>query len=226
VPGESFAWIARFWMLISKATPILTKPISRYCERGVIAAMGGSFMRRYILILAVVSLSGIGAWATAEVAMLSSSGPFELRGASVTPGQGIPAWPVLAGDKITSQKTPVTFTFTDGSLVILGTSSQAAVEMSGRTPVFRLQAGTAHYSLKSLTAVKLMALNTTVTPAALGGHYGLDSTTTAVKGVAPAPGLSTGVTTALALMGVATGGALGYAISQGVNSGSAVSGSQ
>jgi hypothetical protein len=184
-------------------------------------------MRKYILISAVVFAMGAGAWATTEVATLSSSGPFELRGASITPGQGVPAWPVLAGDRISSQKTVVTFTFPDGSLVTLGASSQVSVEVSGRTPVFRLEGGTAQYSLRSLTAVKLMALNTTVSPAELSGHYGLDTTT--VKGVAAAPGANSGAKATLALSAVAAAAsfsALGYSVSQGSSSGVAVSGSK
>lgn len=186
-------------------------------------------MRKYVLISAALLALGAGTWATTEVATLSCPGPFELRGASVTPGQGVPAWPALAGDKIASQETPVTFTFGDGSLVTLGSSSQASIEMSGRTPVFRLQSGTAHYSLKSLTAVKLMALNTIVSPAELSGRYGLDPAPQGATTAGGTPAMSSGVKAAIALSAfsaAASFSALGYSVSQGTGSGSPVSSSK
>ena len=108
-------------------------------------------------------------WAQAPVATVTSSGPFELRGANVTPGQGVPSWPGLAGDTIKAGNTPVTVTFPDRSTIILNPGSSAKLDLSGQTPVFQLTSGSASYSLKTLTAVKLMAATKVVTPSNLAG---------------------------------------------------------
>ena len=44
----------------------------------------------------------VTAWAQTQVATVTSSATFTLRGAGITPGQGVPMWPVLAGDHVTA----------------------------------------------------------------------------------------------------------------------------
>src|SRR6266700_2631193 len=109
------------------------------------------------------------AFAQTQVATITSDSPFQLRGADVTPGQGVPSWPVMPGDAIQAGETPLTITFQDGSTVVLAPGSSAKVDLSGKTPVFQLENGSAHYSLKSTNAVKLMELKTLVMPSYLAG---------------------------------------------------------
>src|SRR5579862_8661728 len=112
-------------------------------------------MRRTAKSLAVVMAVAVAVLAQTQVATITSDSPFQLRGASVTPGQGIPSWPVMPGDTIQAGQTPLTLTFSDGSTIVLSPGATAKVDLAGKTPVFQLEKGTAHYSLKTLSSVKL-----------------------------------------------------------------------
>lgn len=173
------------------------------------------------LILLIFSLTMVTTvWAHGPVATVTSSGPFELRGAHVTPGLGVPSWPGLVGDTIKAGNAPVTVTFPDRSTIILNPASSARLDLSGQTPVFQLTSGLASYSLKTFTAVKLMAATKVVTPSNLIGSLELGGSN------APSVGFwTTGHTTAL-LFGAsaATGLGVGFAVSTG--GGASVSPSQ
>jgi hypothetical protein len=127
-------------------------------------------VQRAISLLVVLAMVVFG-WQ--QVAMVSSTGGFTLRGATVSPGQGVPNWPVMAGDEIVAGTKPVTITFPDGSTVTLAAGSKAKVEMEGGQPVVRLESGAASYSFKTPGAVKLYALDRVVTPTGLTGSFGL-----------------------------------------------------
>src|SRR6266481_3770744 len=109
------------------------------------------------------------AFAQTQVATITSDSPFQLRGANITPGQGVPSWPVMPGDAIQAGETPLTITFQDGSTIVLAPGSSAKVDLSGKTPLFQLENGTAHYTLKSTHSVQLMELKTPVMPSYLAG---------------------------------------------------------
>jgi hypothetical protein len=121
------------------------------------------------LAVAIVAVAVIG-FAQTQVATITSDGPFQLRGANVAPEQGVPSWPVLSGDTIKAGDKPLTVTFEDGSQIVLAPGSSAKVDLSGKTPIFQLETGSAHYSLKALDSVKLMTLNKPVTPKDLAGN--------------------------------------------------------
>lgn len=158
------------------------------------------------LAVALVVIAVI-AFAQTQVASITSNGPFQLRGANVTPGQGVPSWPVMPGDTIKAGDKPLTIAFQDGSTIDLAPGSSAKVDLSGNTPVFQLESGTAHYSLKTLDAVKLMTLDNSVTPKDLAGSlqvgvggqnppagwWTAGHTTAVVVAAAAAAGLSLGV---------------------------------
>jgi hypothetical protein len=131
-------------------------------------------MRRSAQFLAVVMALAV-ALAQTQVATITSDSPFQLRGAGITPGQGVPSWPVMPGDIIQAGSTPLTLTFPDGSTIILSPGAKAKVDLSGKTPVFQLQSGEAHYSLKTLASVKLEQLKATVNPKDLIGDLVIGS---------------------------------------------------
>jgi hypothetical protein len=116
----------------------------------------------------IVSLMGVAAWGQ-QAATVTSTAPFSLRGANVTPGQGIPAWPVLPGDTIRAGIAPTVVTFPDGSVITLDPGAEAKISFSGPTPVFQLLSCSAHYSLTSQTAVKLMERDRQATEKTLTG---------------------------------------------------------
>jgi hypothetical protein len=120
-----------------------------------------------VLIVLAVLVVGI---AQTQIATVTSSAPFRLRGAQVTPGQGVPSWPVMASDTIIAGTAPVSITFPDGSSITLTPGSQATISMQGAMPVFNLQSGTAQYSLRSALAVRLEARNKPVTPVTPAGR--------------------------------------------------------
>src|SRR5258706_14466037 len=110
--------------------------------------------RRYAVcrlnkLLATAMILGIIAFAQTQMATITSDSPFQLRGASVAPGQGVPSWPAMPGDVIQAGQTPLTLTFNDGSTIVLAPGSVAKIDLSGKTPLFQLQSGSAHYELKT-----------------------------------------------------------------------------
>jgi len=113
--------------------------------------------------------------AQTQVATITSESSFQLRGAGVNPGQGVPSWPAMPGDTIQAGQTPLTLTFADGSTIVLSPGGKAKVDLSGKAPVFQLQSGEAHYSLKTLSSVKLEQLKASVNPKDLVGDLSIGS---------------------------------------------------
>jgi|GEM_PF-6372957 len=129
--------------------------------------MSKSF-RVFTVALALLGLSR-SIQAQQPVATVTSSASFTLRGAAVSPGQGVTMWPVMAGDTVKAGNAITILTFPDGSAITLDPGAEAIINFANGKPVFQLVSGTAHYSLKSLTAVQLAASGQTVTPTALSG---------------------------------------------------------
>ena len=149
-----------------------------------------------------------------QIATVSSPAEFQLRDAQIKPGQGVPSWPALDGDKITAGNSPVLFTFGNGSTILLAPHSEASVGMAGERPVFRLLCGSANYSLKTIAAITLMAHDKVVVPSQVQGSYKVDG------GCDVGGGWWTGPKTLLVLGGVA---ALAYGIVEATQGGSPVS---
>ena len=167
-----------------------------------------------VLNLAYVAVMALGAaWAQDQIATVTSSAPFILRGASVTPGQGVPTWPIMAGDTLKAGNAPTIVTFPDGSAITLASSTEAKIDSVGGMPVFQLLKGSAHYSLKSRGAVQLMAANQTVTPKGLAG----------VLRSGDHSGFWTSGHTAAVLLGAGAAAGLGVGISQATGGGAPVS---
>jgi len=147
----------------------------------------------------------VAALAQNQVATVSSDTAFQLRGANIAPGQGVPNWPVMPGDAIKAGETPVTVSFPDGSTIVLAPRSSAKIGLAGQKPVFQLLGGSAHYSLKDLNSIVLMAGKDTVAAKdlvgdlALGGNkpsagwWTTSHTVAVVGGAAAATGLAIGV---------------------------------
>ena len=110
-----------------------------------------------------------------QIATVMSDGPFRLRGANITPGQGVPSWPMIAGDTVRSGVSPATITIENCSTITLAPSSSGKVDVADKTPTFRLETGTAHYVLESKDCVKLFAGNTGTIPTDLNGDLQLGS---------------------------------------------------
>ena len=159
-------------------------------------------MRKLVCVLAALLAAVTLMCAQGQVATVTSTAPFQLRGANVTTDQGVPSWPVMAGDAIKAGSAPLVTTFADGSSVILEPGSSAKITISGQTPTFLLECGTARYSLTALSAVKL---NDPVSPPKLTGVYSnkpagwwtTGHTALVLGGAAGAAGLAFGVSAAV-----------------------------
>jgi hypothetical protein len=178
--------------------------------------------------LLIATLIGVtSAWAQNQIATVTSSAPFTLRGAPVTPGQGVPTWPILAGDTVNAGTAITIVTFPDGSVLELAPGAEAKVDIVNGKPVVQLLSGSARYSLKSTSAVQLMEASQTVTPKNLVGILSVGNT----RPAAAAAG-STGTSwwtfghTALVIAGAAAAAGIGYGISQATQGGASVSPSQ
>jgi hypothetical protein len=155
--------------------------------------------------LAIIGVAGpLLILAQTQVGTVTSSAPFQLRGATISPGEGVPSWPVLPGDTLSAGDAPTIVTFTDGSVVSMEPHAAANASLSGNTPGFQLIKGKASYSLKSPTSLKLLVGNHAVTTAALSGT---------ITGVPLAVAGSAFLTpTALAAVGGAGAAATGVAV--------------
>ncbi len=174
-----------------------------------------------IMSAACVVFMAMAAQAQTQVATVTSSAPFALRGADLTPGQGVPMWPVLAGDSIKSGSAMTIVTYPDGSVITLAPGSEARIDLVNGKPTFQLLSGTARYSLKSTTAVVLLVSNQTVAATSTGGVLTMGGSQAAAAGFWTA-----GHIAAVAIVAGATAAGLGYAVSDATSGGAAVSPSQ
>jgi hypothetical protein len=170
-------------------------------------------MRKALYSLSIFLVIVATVWAQSQVATVTSTSPFTLRGAAITPGQGVPTYPVLAGDTIKAGNTVTILTFPDGSVVTLEPGAEAMIEVSPTgTPIVKLLSGSAQYSLKSTSAVQLIVANKTVTPKDLVGVL-----------TTGGGGFWTAGHTALVVVGAGAAAGLGVGISQATNGGTPVS---
>jgi hypothetical protein len=127
---------------------------------------------RNLLGAAAMTLAAMGSlMAVPQMGTVSSAAAFQLRGATITPGNGVPDWPVLEGDTINALTASTPISFSDGSTISLGPNSVGKVTMAGQMPVFQLVSGNATYSLKSLTAIELRAGKRLFKPISANGSF-------------------------------------------------------
>jgi len=100
----------------------------------------------------LLALAGF-AFGGAPVATVTSSGTFDLHGAAVRT-EGIPSWPVMAGDEIATHASSALIRFQDGTSVALGANSRAKVETVDNVLVFRLSGGTMQVTASQNSTVK------------------------------------------------------------------------
>jgi len=179
--------------------------------------MNSKTLTTYVAAVAAALLAAAPPAAAADqVAVVASSSHFQLRGAKVAPNQGVPSWPVMAGDLVNAGDAPAAVSFSDGSGATLERGTLVRLDRSGRTPVLQLVCGTVRYSLKSADAVKLMSQNGPLVPAKLTGTFSMCSDRSA------AGWWSTGHT-AMVMGAVAGGAVAAYSIATAISGGPCVS---
>jgi len=107
---------------------------------------------RGVPIALLLALAGL-AFGSAPVATVASAGTFDLHGAAVRT-EGVPFWPVMAGDEIATHASSALIRFQDGTSVALGENSRAKVETVDNILVFRLVGGTMQVTAAQTPAVR------------------------------------------------------------------------
>ncbi len=114
-------------------------------------------MKRTVLMSYGLILAAVLGLSATPVATVSSSGPFELKGNTV-PVNGVPAWPVMAGDEIGTVNSPSTLQFTDGSVATLAPKSHAKIEKGLRGQVvLRLVTGSMVVKVPALATLSVIS---------------------------------------------------------------------
>lgn len=167
-------------------------------------------MRNFVCVLTALLAPVSSMFAQGQLATVTSAAPFQLRGATIATDRGVPSWPVMPGDAIKAGSAPVVTSFAGGSTITLDPGSSARIAISGETPSFVLESGTARYTLSALSAVKL---NDPASPPKITGVYTAGKT---------ASWWTTG-RTVLVLGGAAAAAGLAFGISAAVSGGAAVS---
>ncbi len=195
----------------------LTKP----CPTHTIG-LGYPQMSKTSKLFLITALFATACWGQTQVATASSQSVFTLRGAVINPEQGVPSWPVLAGNTVKAGTSPLTLTFADGSTITLNPGAEGTLELTGRDlPVFRLHKGSASYNLTTRGSVQVMSGGENVAFNSQSGTVGKDGTglwppsrtTLGIVGGGAAAGLGFGIS-------AATSGGTGAGAAGGSGSGS------
>ena len=104
----------------------------------------GRKLRSFVALALALSIP-VAAPAQTQLGTVTSSSPFELRGASINPAPGVPNWPVVAGDTLQAGNTPLTLTLSDGSTVILSPRTRVTLASGS---IMRLESGSVRYTLQ------------------------------------------------------------------------------
>jgi hypothetical protein len=115
-------------------------------------------------ILGVVFLAALVislGFAAAPIGTVSSSAPFVLRGSPV-PVAGVPSWPVVVGDEISTDTSPATFNLRDGSVITLDKGSRTKIEQEDGNVIFRLHSGAMQFNIPETSTVRIANRNTPV----------------------------------------------------------------
>ena len=98
-------------------------------------------MKRVLIVFSFVAIGALEAMAATPVASVTSSTAFNLRGNRVNV-DGVPSWPVMAGDDIATQAGQAVIQLRDGSRVELQGNSRVKVESNDGGLLLRLLSGT------------------------------------------------------------------------------------
>jgi hypothetical protein len=126
-------------------------------------------LRTVALPLALLALAAC-TWAASPLGSISSAQPFDLNGSSV-PVAGVPAWPVAAGDVITTHSAPATIEFLDGSRVILAEDSKASIEAKAGKSVLRFLQGSGEYNLAVHPSLSVFVLDKQAAVKSTNGRF-------------------------------------------------------
>src|SRR5450759_2606377 len=123
-----------------------------------------------LVVVVAALLSVYVAFAAQPVARISSSESFNVAGTKV-PVEGVPSWPVVAGDEIVAGNASAVIAFNDGSRVRLGRNARAKIEGSTQTPALRLRDGVMSYAFAPKPSLQLYAASNAITSGTRGTAF-------------------------------------------------------
>jgi len=88
----------------------------------------------------------VGGFAAETIGSITSSGTFALRGVSVKT-EGIPSWPLVVGDEVSTTDSTLSIMFADGSRIKLAQKSSALVTKKEGKLTLQLVKGTMDFKL-------------------------------------------------------------------------------
>lgn len=94
--------------------------------------------------------------AAPPIAKYTSAGPFLLSGTSV-PTDGIPNWPLVAGDEIVTKQAPGEADFADGTRILVLPNTRITFDRNGNRTLVRLMKGAVAYKFAKDSYVDLAA---------------------------------------------------------------------
>ena len=103
-------------------------------------------MRFSVLMLSPL-LATMAVFASAPVGSVTSSENFRLSGSEISVN-GVPSWPVVAGDQLQTRGSAAMLRLNDGSRIIVGRNSRVSLEQIGSATKIKLISGSLRYSLK------------------------------------------------------------------------------
>jgi len=114
-------------------------------------------------LLALLPVLVLSAAAESPVATVSSPEPFLLDGVQI-PVAGVPSWPLVGGDEVSTTNAPAVISFQDSSQVTLDKNSKASLKRNGAEIMLFLLQGT--FLLRSLAGSKvtISTLDHPITP--------------------------------------------------------------
>ncbi len=105
----------------------------------------------------IVSAAGSCLLAATPAGTISSRENFEIDG-TVVPVAAVPAWPVVAGDEITTLSSPAALTMRDGSKIVLRENSKVRIEQNGAKLRVRLVQGDMRFTLSNHARTEVSSL--------------------------------------------------------------------
>ena len=93
-----------------------------------------------------ISVLAVGGFAAETIGSITSSGTFALRGVPVKT-EGIPSWPLVVGDEVSTSETAISIQFVDGSRIKLAQKSKALITKKEGKLTLQLVNGTMDYKL-------------------------------------------------------------------------------
>lgn len=125
-------------------------------------------MKHTLLLLCLPVVMAMGASAGDPVATLTSGGSFKVKGVKIA-AIGVPDWPIMAGDAISTLDSNAVIKFTDGSRVTISRQTKAIIEKTQAGIRVRLQKGSMSFRLAKDGKTQVAGLDLPAVPRTEGG---------------------------------------------------------